>query len=88
MKLTANFKSKGGVYSLSLNTDKPDRNYDDENYAEWFVTADDGRILDVTVWKDGSGRLTNDGTVEVYADNGDFEDGLLLDEKPIKLHCS
>lgn len=86
MILTTNFKSKGKKYSLFLDTGKPDRNYDDESYAEWFITAEDGRILDVTVWKDWQGRFTNDGTVEVYENEGAFEDGMLLDKKAIKLH--
>ena len=83
--LTARFRSKGREYSLSLDAACPDRNYDDENYAEWFVKAEDGRILEVTVWKDGLGWFTQDGTAEVYADKGAFEDGLLLDKKHIKL---
>ena len=86
MILKATFKSKGRVYSLSLDTDKADRNYDDENYAEWFITADDKRILEITVWKDALGRFTHDGTVEVYKNQGDFEDNMLLDKKYIKLH--
>lgn len=85
MILATTFKSKGREYSLSLDTDKPDRNYDDENYAEWFIKSDDGRILEVTVWKDELGRFTNDGTVEVYENEGEFEDNLLLDKKGIKL---
>ena len=86
MILTATFKSKGRAYSLSLDTEKPDRNYEDENYAEWFVTANDGRVLDVTVWKDEQGRFTNDGIVEVYKNYGAFEDGTFLDKKSIKVH--
>ncbi len=85
MILTATFKSKGKKYSLSLDTDRPDRNYEDENYAEWFVTADDGRILEVTVWKDANGLFTSDGTVEVYSSNSAFEDGFLLDKKYVRL---
>ena len=85
MILTATFKSKGREYSLSLDTKKPGRNYEDENYAEWFVTAKDKRILEVTVWKDDSGNFTDDATVEVYANKGVFEDGLLLDRKHIKV---
>lgn len=85
MILATTFKSKRREYSLSLDTDKADRNYDDENYAEWFIKADDGRILEVTVWKDELGRFTNDGTVEVYENEGEFEDNLLLDKKGIKL---
>lgn len=85
MILATIFKSKGREYSLSLDTDKADRNYDDENYAEWFIKSDDGRILEVTVWKDGFGRFTNDGMVEVYENEGEFEDNLLLDKKYIKL---
>ena len=85
MILATTFKSKGREYSLSLDTDNADRNYDDENYAEWFIKSDDGRILEVTVWKDELGRFTNDGTVEVYENEGEFEDNLLLDKKYIKL---
>lgn len=85
MILTTTFKSKGREYSLSLDTDKADRNYDDENYAEWFITASDGRILEITVWKDAQGRFTHDGTAEVYKNKGDFEDNMLLDKKEIKI---
>ena len=85
MILKTEFKSKGREYSLLLDTDNPDRNYEDENYAEWFVTADDGRILEVTVWKDAQGRFTHDGTAEVYKNKGDFEDYMLLDKKEIKI---
>lgn len=85
MILTATFKSKGREYSLSLDTEKPDRNYDDENYAEWFITAQDNRILDVTVWKDCKNQFTKDATVEVYKNAGDFEDDLVLDKKNLRL---
>lgn len=85
MILTATLKSKGRVYSLSLDTDKPDRDYDDENYAEWFVTAEDGRVIDVTVWKDNNGALTKDATVEIYKNRNEFCSNLLLDKKQIKL---
>jgi len=84
MILTATFKSKGREYFLSLDTDKPDRNYDDENYAEWFITAENKHILEVTVWKDSHGRFTKDGTVEIYANMGEFEDDKLLDKKSIR----
>lgn len=85
MKLTATFKSKGIEHTIFLNTEFPDRNYDDENYAEWFITAEDKRVLEVTVWKDARGAFTTDGTVEVYKDIAHFEDGDLLDKKSIKL---
>lgn len=85
MILTTVFKSKGREYSLSLDTEKPDRNYEDENYAEWFITTEDERILEVTVWKDAQGTFTSDGTVEVYKNKSDFEDGRLLDKKSIRL---
>lgn len=88
MILTTAFKSKGTEYTLSLDTEKADRNYDDENYAEWFVPTDDGRVLDVFVWQDGCGRFTTDGIVEVYKDMGDFEDGMLLDKKGIRIRLS
>ena len=85
MILTATIKVKGREYSLSLDTDKADHNYEDENYAEWFIHPKDGRILEVTVWKDNKGRFTHDGIVEVYENQGDFEDGMLLDKKNIRL---
>ena len=85
MMLQAKFRIKGQDYSLSIDTAKPDRNYDDENYAEWFVTAEDGRILEITVWKNTDGCFSNDGIVEAYRNNGDFEDGKLFDKKSIKL---
>ena len=85
MILTTAFKSKGREYTLSLDTDKADRNYEDENYAEWFITTEDERILEVTVWKDEQDRFTNDGMVEVYKNKSDFEDGMLLDKKSIRL---
>ena len=86
MILQTTFRSKGGTYPLTLDAEKADRNYDDENYREWFVTADDGRILDITVWEDESGCVTKDGMAEVYASQGDFEEGLLLNKKSISLH--
>lgn len=85
MILTTAFKSKGREYTLSLDTDKADRNYNDENFAEWFITADDKRILEITVWKDEQGRFTTDGTAEVYKNQGDFEDNMLLDKKEIRI---
>ena len=85
MILTTAFKSNGRGYSLSLDTDKADRNYNDENFAEWFITADDKRILEITVWKDEQGRFTTDGTAEVYKNQGDFEDNMLLDKKEIRI---
>lgn len=83
--LTTTFKVKGREYSLSLDTDKADRDYEDENYAEWFVTAEDKRILEVTVWKDTHGDFTSDGIVEVFKNRREFEDNLLLDKKSIKV---
>lgn len=85
MILTTTFKVKGREYSLSLDTDKADRDYEDENYAEWFVTAEDKRILEVTVWKDTHGDFTSDGIVEVFKNRREFEDNLLLDKKSIKV---
>ena len=85
MILTTAFKSNGRGYSLSLDTDKADRNYNDENFAEWFITADDKRILEITVWKDEQGRFTTNGTAEVYKNQGDFEDNMLLDKKEIRI---
>ena len=84
MILHATVRIKGRSYDLSLDTDKTDRNYADENYAEWYVTCADGRILEITVWKDGIGRFTRDCVVEAYRNKGDFEDGKLLDVKRIK----
>lgn len=85
MKLQTKFRIKGREHSLLLDTENPDRNYDDENYAEWFVTAEDGRVLEITVWKNEDGSFTCDGTVEAYKNKGDFEDGRLLDKKSIRL---
>lgn len=85
MVIQTEFRIKGQAYSLLLDTENPDHNYDDENYAEWFVTAEDGRIMEITVWKNMDGSFTHDGIVEAYRNKHDFEDGLLLDKKIIKL---
>ena len=85
MALQTKFRIKGKEYHLALDTTRPDRNYSDENFSEWFVTAEDGRVLEVTVWKDKDGSYSNDGEVEAFKNRNDFEDGLLLDIKHIKL---
>ena len=85
MALQTKFRIKGQEYSLSLDTTKPDRNYDDENYAEWFISAEDGRLLEITVWKNLDGSFSHDGTVEAYKNEGDFQNGMLLDMKKIKI---
>lgn len=85
MILTTTFKSKGRGHSLSLDTEKADRNEADENYAEWLVKTENWRVILITVWKDALGRFTDDGTAEVYRDMGDYRDGMLLDKKNIKL---
>ena len=72
MILTSTIKVKGKAYELSLDTLKADRNYEDENFAEWFIHPKNGCIIEVTVWKDNESRFTNDGTVEVYKNQGDF----------------
>lgn len=85
MALQTKFRIKGQEHSLLLDTEKPYRNYDDENFAEWFVTAEDGRVLEITVWKNTDGNFSNEGIVEAYKNRGDFEDGRLLDKKSIKV---
>ncbi len=85
MTLHTKFRIKGQGYSLLLDTTRPDRNYDDENYAEWFVTAEDGRILEITVWQNPDGSFSGDGTVEAYMNRNDFNNGMLLDKKNIRL---
>ena len=85
MALQTKFKIKGQEHSLLLDTEKPYRNYDDENFAEWFVTAENRRVLEITVWKNTDGRFTCDGTVEAYKNRSDFNRGMLLDKKSIKV---
>ena len=85
MALTTTIKVKGREYSLSLHEKDARCNSDDENFAEWVVFTDDKRVLEVTVWKDGLGRFTSDGIVEVYKNKTDYNNGLLLDKKKIKV---
>ena len=85
MILTAIFKIRGREYSIALDTTTPVRCLDDENYAEWIITADDGRVLEVTVWKLPDGRFSNDGIVEIFGNWSDYRNGLLQDKKSIKI---
>ena len=85
MTLQTIFRIKGHGYTMLLDTTKTDRNYEDENYAEWFVSAEDGRIFEITVWKNPDGSFSHDGIVEAYKDRSDFNDGMLLDKKSIRL---
>ena len=82
---TTTFKIRGREYSLALDTAAPDRCLDDENYAEWIVTNDDGRVLEITVWKLPDGRFSNDGIVEIFGNWSDYRNGLLQDKKTIKI---
>ena len=76
---------KGKAYSLPIDAAQPHRDKEDENYAEWVVTAADGRVFEVTVWKDGNGVLTDDASVEVYDNEDDRADRMLLDKRTARM---
>ena len=75
MKLRAEISI--GPYStgFDLDTDKLDRNYEDEDYAYWIVQDYRGYVHEVTIDKDNDGRFLFTGRDYVWFDLGDFEDG-------------
>ena len=74
MVFKAEFSYLGVDYCLPLNTDKIDRNYNDENYAYWVVEKN-GRYFEINVWKDDNGNFTHRGKVYAFPDEGSFDDG-------------
>ena len=85
MVLETSFRVRGRECSLALDIATPVRCLNDENYAEWIVTADDGRVLEVTVWKLPDGSFSNDGIMEIFGNWSDYRNGLLQDKKSIKI---
>lgn len=74
MEYKAHFMYLGEEYHFTLDTQKFDRNYDDENYAYWIVKKN-GHYFEINVWKkDDCGELSNEGKVYAYKNQGDFED--------------
>ena len=64
---------------FELDTNKLDRNYDDEDYAYWIVKDKRGYMHEININKDKDGHFLMDGMDYVWFDYGDFEDGALAD---------
>ena len=64
---------------FELDTNKLDRNYDDEDYAYWIVKDKHGYMHEINIYKDEDGNFLMDGMDYVWFDCGDFEDGVLAD---------
>ena len=64
---------------FELDTNKLDRNYDDEDYAYWIVKDKRGYMHEINIYKDEDGNFLMDGMDYVWFDYGDFEDGVLAD---------
>ena len=64
---------------FELDTNKLDRNYDDEDYAYWIVKDKRGYMHEINIYKDEDGNFLMDGMDYVWFDCGDFEDGVLAD---------
>lgn len=64
---------------FELDTNKLDRNYDDEDYAYWIVKDKWGYMHEINIYKDKDGNFLMDGMDYVWFDYGDFEDGVLAD---------
>ena len=64
---------------FELDTNKLDRNYDDEDYAYWIVKDKRGYMHEININKDKDGNFLMDGMDYVWFDYGDFEDGAPAD---------
>lgn len=59
---------------FELDTNKLDRNYDDEDYAYWIVKDKRGYMHEINIYKDEKGEFLMEGKDYVWFDYGDFED--------------
>lgn len=74
MILTTTFTAFGKSILLVADTDKIDRNYNDESYAYWVVEdqEDPEKVYEVNIWKE-NGEFTTSGMVYAFANRENFE---------------
>lgn len=62
------FKYGGKTYNFTLDTERLDRNYNDEPYAYWVVVEKNIRFFEVNILKTAEvdGDFTNKGYVKCY----------------------
>lgn len=85
MIYTTIFNIGGRKYLLDLDTEKADRNYEDEDYMEWFVTFPDGIVLDITMGKLAAYPQVHEASLEIYNSMGAFEDDQPTEARIISL---
>ena len=81
MKLKLELYIELELTEFELDTNKLDRNYDDEDYAYWIVKDKRGYMHEINIYKDEKGEFLMEGKDYVWFDYDDFEDGILADEE-------
>lgn len=78
LKTTAKFPRE--TFEFLLNTDKFDRNYDDEPYAYW-IGEQGNWVFEINILKtqEVNGNLTNEGYVKRYMNIKAFDEDKPLD---------
>lgn len=78
LKTTAKFSRE--TYEFLLDTNKLDRNYNDEPYAYWIVERGNW-VFEINILKtqEVDGNLTNEGYVKRYIDIDAFDEDEPLD---------
>lgn len=68
MIVTTTFNYGDYIYNFRLDTEKLDRNYNDEPYAYWIVVEKNIRLFEVNILKTAEvdGDFTNVGYVKCY----------------------
>lgn len=79
MRVTTTFNYGDYTYNFGLDTEKLDRNYNDEPYGYWIAEERCGKIFEINIIKthEVDGDFTNDGYVKCYDNLSDY-----LDDEP------
>lgn len=79
MKLKFGICIESEIVEFELDTERLDRNYDDEDYAYWLVKDKYGYMHEINIYKDDKGGFLMEGKDYVWFDYDDFEGGILAD---------
>ena len=71
MILETTITAFGETFKVNLDTEKLDRNYDDEDYAYWILEHS-GHYFEINVWKENE-TFTTEGKAYAYINLESFE---------------
>lgn len=79
MLLETTITALGETFSARFDTEKIDRNYDDEEYAYWVIEHS-GHYYEVNIWKE-DGIFVRTGKAYAFDNLGNFENAGFPDDE-------